>query len=81
MMKYPFYEIVICGENAMSLSKEFSNLYLPNVLFAVASEEQDLPLFEQRFVKGETLIYICNDNSCMKPVKTVEEALLLLENE
>ena len=79
MMKNSFYEIVICGKNALALHKEFLLHYLPDALFAVATEETNLPLFEQRFVKNETLIYICRDKSCMAPVKTVGEALLIFE--
>ena len=78
MMKSPFYEIVICGSEAETLYQTFTNYYLPNVLFAIATEETPLPVFENRFSTGKTLIYICTNNSCMAPVFTVSEAIKLI---
>ncbi len=81
LLKNTIYEVVIFGNEATLFYKEFSKHFLPNVLFAFSTEENSLPVFENRFVKGETLIYICRDNSCLAPVKSVGEALKLLKSE
>jgi hypothetical protein len=36
-------------------------------------------LLKNRFVEGETYIYVCVNKACKMPVKTVKEALELIE--
>lgn len=77
---YPYYEIAVVGDNAPILIKELQQQHLPNTLIAGSSEESELPLFQSRFVTGETYIYVCRDNSCKLPVTSIEEALDQLHN-
>jgi len=72
------FEVAIVGENAINLLNELQKNHLPNVIFCAGTTENDLPLLQNRYVSGKTLIYICQDNSCRLPVETVEEALTLL---
>jgi hypothetical protein len=72
------FEVAIVGENAIDLLKELQKNYLPHVVFCAGTTENDLPLLQNRFVSGKTLIYICQNNSCQLPVKTAEEALKLV---
>ena len=74
-----YYEIAICGELALDKLEEFSNYYLPNTIFCAAKKENDLILLKNRYIKGETLIYICKNNTCKLPVKSVEKAIQLLD--
>jgi uncharacterized protein len=71
-------EIVIVGEKAEEFRKELQHYYLPMTSFAGGTKDSNLPLVEGRFSKGETLIYICKDKTCLLPVKSVKEALKLL---
>jgi len=71
-------EIVIVGEKAEQYRKELQQYYLPMTSFAGGTKESDFPLVEGRFSKGETLIYVCKNKTCLLPVKTVKEALELL---
>jgi len=73
------FEVAIVGGNAISLLNELQKNYLPNVIFCAGTTESDLPLLQNRYVSGKTLIYICQDNSCQLPVETVEEALALIQ--
>lgn len=73
------FEVAIVGENAIVQLKELQKNYLPNVIFCAGTTENDLPLLQNRFVSGKTLIYICQDNSCQLPVEAVAEALLLIK--
>jgi hypothetical protein len=40
--------------------------------------ESELALFESRYAEDGTYIYVCRDNTCKLPVKTVYEAFGLL---
>ena len=73
------FELAIVGENATNLLNEFQKHYLPNVIFCAGTTENGLPLLQYRYVQGKTLIYVCQDKSCMLPVETVEEALGLIQ--
>ncbi|NNJ88816.1 MAG: thioredoxin domain-containing protein [Eudoraea sp.] len=77
---YPFYEIVVVGTNAEELLNALQSEYIPNALFAGSATESELPLFEDRYVEGETFIYVCYNKTCKLPVKTVTEALQQLRD-
>lgn len=77
-MKSDYFELAICGENAFQLLHKINRDYLPNILLCAGTNENDLPLLENRFVKGQTLIYVCQNNACKLPVKTVDDALKLI---
>lgn len=73
-----FYEVVVVGNDAVLKVGEINTHYLPNKLIAGSTTEQSTPLLEQRYVDGETLIYICVNNACKIPVSKVDEALKLI---
>ena len=72
---YTLKEVVIVGPNAVELAQEFQMHYLPNVVFQLSEVASDLPLLEERYFENETLIYVCENKVCLRPVKTVKEAL------
>lgn len=73
------YQIVIIGENAKALHQQFKG-YIPNAVFAVSEEENNnFSLFEDRYVEGKTLIYICYNTTCQLPVDSVEEAMKFIK--
>ena len=76
----PFYEVVITGKNAHAIRQELNNYYIPNKIIAGSTLASSMPLLEGRFEDDETLIYVCVNNTCQLPVKTVEEALKLMED-
>lgn len=71
----PYYEMVIVGEDALKKSEELQMTYIPNKLLAGDIKESNLPLLENRFNEDETLIYVCENNTCRYPVKTIREAI------
>ncbi len=71
---YPAYEVAICGPEAAKLYREINAEYYPNLLFAVSKTESDLPLLQNRFAKGTTRIFVCQDKACKLPVEMVDEA-------
>lgn len=76
----PQTEVVIVGksvnENLLALYKQSP----PNVIFALSDTKSDLALLRNRYVEGETLIYVCKNNSCLLPTKSVEQALKQIED-
>ncbi|MBT3423812.1 MAG: thioredoxin domain-containing protein, partial [Bacteroidetes bacterium] len=76
---YPSYEVVVCGKNALKIKNELNDTYFANVLFAGSTKENDeLSVLQNRFVKGKSLIYVCQDNACKLPVEQVKQALVQL---
>ncbi len=76
---YNFLEIAVVGENAVGLSLELEKSYWPNSMIAASSGPSEIPLFEERFVEGETYIYVCENRSCKRPVRSIKETKKLIE--
>ena len=74
-----FFELAISGPDALKKGKAFSLQYLPNSIIAAGNKPSDLYLLKDRFFKDETFIYVCVDNTCKFPVKSIEEAIKLLD--
>lgn len=69
------YEVVIAGDDCAGLRKEFDTHYLPNLILAGGNSEGSLPLLKDRFIEGQTTIYVCRYKTCKRPVTTVQEAI------
>jgi uncharacterized protein YyaL (SSP411 family) len=70
-----YYEIVIMGEAALEKVNEINTRYIPNKLIAGSETNSDSYLMKGRFSEGETLIYVCVNNTCKLPVKDTSKAL------
>lgn len=81
MLNYtkPYYELVVVGQNSKEVLAQLNEVYLPNKLTAASTTKSNQEIFEGRYLEGETLIYVCVNNACKLPVKTVKEALELIE--
>jgi uncharacterized protein YyaL (SSP411 family) len=79
MLSKPPYEVAIVGKDCERLRKEIETYYLPNAILLGGAEEGDLILLDGKLVKGETIIYVCQDKICKSPVETVKEALKWIE--
>ncbi len=82
MLNYtnPYYEVVIVGKEAKHKLTELNKIYLPNILTSYSEHDSNLPLLENRFINNETYIYVCRNNTCKLPVKTIDKALKFIEN-
>ena len=72
------FEVAIVGKNAINLLNELQGNYLPQAIFCPGTSQNNLPLLQNRYVAGKTLIYICQDKSCLLPVETVNEAIEII---
>lgn len=72
---FPFYEVAIVGENLRSVRQHFQYQYLPNTIFLGSKQEGKLTLLKNKWVKGKTMIYVCQDKFCKQPVQQVKSAL------
>ena len=44
------------------------------------TDEENLPLLENKLTENKTLIYVCTNRVCKKPVEETEEALAQIKN-
>ena len=73
-------EIAIIGKSSQDLLEIILSEYLPDKVLQVSSvENNDFPLLKGKELGEETLIYYCNNYSCMQPVKSVKELKMLLK--
>ena len=77
-LKSKFYEVAIVGENAIERATELNKKYLPNKLVIGASTSNDLPLLQNRFINGKTLIYVCVNKACKMPTEDLDESINMI---
>lgn len=70
-----FYEVAILGNNAHQKMKALNKVYIPNKIIAGNIGESNLPLLQNRFIDGETMLYVCVNNTCNYPTPNSEIAL------
>jgi len=69
------YEVVVMGKDAIAKNKELQKKYLPDCVIMGDTDKKDLPLLENKLPENKTLIYVCTNKVCKKPVENVAEAL------
>ena len=74
---YPVFEVAILGEYALTVNLRIQEKYLPDAVFAGGVNE-NLPLLKHRLTDGKTVIYVCQDKTCERPVYTSADALALI---
>lgn len=74
-----YYEVAIVGEDAKQKITELNKTYVPNKLIAGSTSENKMPLLENRYNPGSTLIYVCVNRACKLPVSEVGKAIKLLK--
>lgn len=72
-------EIAVVGTEFRERMKEAGAVYIPfKVLLGADSDVEGYPLLTNRAQKGSTLIYVCENYHCVKPVKHIEEIIKLI---
>jgi len=70
----PYFEVAITGKNYLGLLNDIEQFYIPNKLLVGGESSGDLPLLKGKFT-NESLIYVCVDKACQRPVKNASEAI------
>lgn len=76
---FPFYEVAVVGENALTVARELDQRFLPQVLLLGGKQEGELTLLQNKLVAGQTMIYVCQEKVCKQPTDEVQEALSQIE--
>ncbi len=78
---FPYFEVVITGDNSVKIIQELNSNYLPNILLDGTEKVNNTrSLLKNRYKKEEDLIYVCEEGNCKLPVKTVDECLKLIKH-
>ena len=72
------YAVAIMGEEALDKSFSLHQRYLPMAIF-MGGDKENLPLLENKLVKGKTFIYVCQNKTCKLPVENVAQAIQQLK--
>lgn len=72
---YGANEVAIVGPQALTLNFALQKNYLPQALFMGSDGEENLPLLQGKKSAGNTLIYVCTNGTCKRPVDEVAAAL------
>ena len=76
----PFYELAIVGKNAKLINNNLHSLYVPNIIIAGStSENSNIELLKNKYLKDETYIYVCNLGTCKLPQKNINNAMFLIK--
>ena len=76
---YPLYEIAIVGEEMDEKRNFLEKYYIPNKVVLGALKSSNLNLLENKYVKGETLYYVCVNKACQLPTADLDKALQLIK--
>jgi uncharacterized protein len=71
--------VAIVGTDVTKKIKALNSYYLPNKLIIGSDSENNLPLLQNRYVEGKTLIYVCVNKACKLPVEEVEKAVTFIK--
>ena len=71
-------QIVITGKDSKKFKKELNDFFLPNFFFCGSETESSIPIFEGKYLKDKTAIYICHNKSCLHTIYSTKEAALAL---
>lgn len=77
---HPFYEVVFTGEKSCENNSDFKSKVFANYLTARYKRDSLLPLARTQ-TDDDSYIYICRNNSCLLPVKSVDDAIELIFKE
>ena len=76
----PFYEVVIVGKNAVKINKKLVHSYLPNIIIAGTTKENNsLPLLSYKYNEDETLVYVCVNGTCKLPQTEINKAIQTID--
>ena len=76
---YPFYELAIVGENYENITKEIFQKNLPNKIIIGSKKDSELSILKNKYIQGNTTIYVCEDGTCKLPANEINNAIKLIK--
>ncbi|TWI79198.1 hypothetical protein IQ13_3600 [Lacibacter cauensis] len=73
------YEVAIMGRRANEHNIALQKKYLPTSVFLGETSNENLPLLANKYQPEKTMIYVCSNASCKRPVEQTDEALLQIK--
>jgi len=68
-------ELAICGDLALEYCSKINTMYLPNVVLAGTEKVSILPFLKDRFVADQTLLYLCQNKTCLIPSSDFQQII------
>lgn len=75
LMGQRHFEVAIVGQDAQSKKLDLAKPFIPNKILLGGSTEGSLELLDGKLSEGKTLIYVCENKSCLLPVDDVKTAI------
>jgi uncharacterized protein len=80
-MVYGTFEVAIVGPQYEALLKQTFDLYLPHSVVMAGPEPNDYPLLKEKMPNSQTLIYLCRNYTCQKPVTSIKELASMISSD
>jgi uncharacterized protein len=74
LFAYGTNEVVIIGPEAKSKNVELHKNYYPQAVFMGSTGDENLPLLEGKKSGNKTLIYVCTNKTCKRPLEEPSDA-------
>ena len=68
-------ELAVCGDLALEYCPQINKLYLPNIVLAGTEKISNIPFLKDRFNDTETLFYLCQNKTCLKPATDFQQII------
>src|SRR6185312_7802028 len=70
-----FYEVAVTGNLATMFRDKINKKYLPNMVLVGAEKSSNLEMLKERFAGDRTLVYVCENKTCLLPFSSTAEAI------
>ncbi len=67
------WEIIITGDNQEALNEGILNMYLPNKIVQRSNKIKDFPLFRHKEFQQGAMAYVCKNQACLSPVRSMDD--------
>lgn len=75
LMGQQHFEVAVVGTDAQNRKLTLAKQYIPNKILLGGTSEGTLELLEGKLSEGQTLIYVCENKSCLLPVEDTKKAV------
>jgi uncharacterized protein len=76
-----FCEVAITGKLTITFRDKLNREYMPNMVLLGAEKDSGLELLKERFATDRTLVYVCENKTCLYPFSSVGEAISAIKEE